>query len=70
VQFHPEFSGAVMKAYVRMLSGELEEAGRSSREILAGVSETPGANGLLAAFTDLCLEGFFHYGLDKGPRPV
>ncbi len=54
VQFHPEFDGIRMAAYVDALAGELTRAGRDPRSLRAGIHETPMAASLLPAFSALC----------------
>jgi GMP synthase (glutamine-hydrolysing) len=55
VQFHPEFSPAVMRAYVAAQAGDMETAGRDWRRAYRRVGPTPAACGLLRRFADLAL---------------
>lgn len=49
VQFHPEFSDEVMRAYVRTQAGAVREEGRDPEAILAAVRRSP-AGDVLARF--------------------
>ena len=51
VQFHPEYSSAVMADYVRAQEKQLEERGQSVDGVLKTVKETPEAAGVLANFS-------------------
>lgn len=53
VQFHPEFSDAVMRDYVRMLTSALQRDGRDTDALLGLVQPTPSASNLLARFAQL-----------------
>ncbi|MFG6136494.1 glutamine amidotransferase [Halomonas sp. B23F22_10] len=53
VQFHPEFTPAVMRAYLRHQAEGLAEQGRDPEALLAAVSPTPEATSLLARFCGL-----------------
>jgi GMP synthase (glutamine-hydrolysing) len=54
VQFHPEFSAAVMRTYVRERQQALQAEGFDVDALLRGVQETPAANGILRRFAALC----------------
>ncbi len=63
VQFHPEFSAAVMVDYVRRQAPELARLGRDPQQVLAEVTETSASNGLLRRFAALA-------GVALQPEPV
>lgn len=50
VQFHPEFSVAVMRAYIRVRSTALRAEGLDVRALLASTAATPKARDLLRGF--------------------
>lgn len=50
VQFHPEFTPAVMRAYLGHQRDTLLELGRDPEALIAAVTATPEASGLLARF--------------------
>ncbi|MDR5867454.1 glutamine amidotransferase [Halomonas koreensis] len=50
VQFHPEFTPAVMRAYLRHQYQALAERGRDPEALLAAVAPTPAATSLLPRF--------------------
>lgn len=50
VQFHPEFSGALMAGYIGQLAAELERDGRDPGQLLAGISPTGAAASILRKF--------------------
>lgn len=50
VQFHPEFSAAHMRGYVRARREALQREGRDWREVSAGVSAAPQARSVLRRF--------------------
>ncbi len=52
VQFHPEFTPAVMRAYLRHQYQGLAEQGRDPEALLAAVAPTPEAASLLARFCE------------------
>jgi GMP synthase (glutamine-hydrolysing) len=54
VQFHPEFSAAVMRTYVRERQQALQAEGFDVDALLRGVQDTPAANGILRRFAALC----------------
>jgi GMP synthase (glutamine-hydrolysing) len=43
IQFHPEFTPAILAAYITEIAEELTEEGRSVEALLGGLSETPAA---------------------------
>lgn len=49
-QFHPEFSAEVMRAYIRRKHDVLREEGHEPDALLAAVTATPVATGLLRGF--------------------
>ncbi len=53
VQFHPEFSEAVMKAYLGVQAPDLEREGFDSQAMRDSVTEAPEAAGLLERFSAL-----------------
>lgn len=54
VQFHPEFSAAIMRCYVQARADLLEAEGFDSRTILAAVAEAPAGPAMLGRFAGLC----------------
>lgn len=50
VQFHPEYSAEIMRAYIREQTKELVAAGRDVAALLDGVAETPMAAAVLKNF--------------------
>ncbi|WP_294906861.1 glutamine amidotransferase [Tatumella sp. UBA2305] len=55
-QFHPEFSVAAAKAMIERRSTELNNEGRDSQSLIAGVTQTPDASSLLTRFIALHLK--------------
>ncbi|KGD72978.1 glutamine amidotransferase [Tatumella morbirosei] len=55
-QFHPEFSVAAAKAMIERRSTELDNEGRDSQSLIAGVTQTPDASGLLTRFISMQLK--------------
>jgi len=55
VQFHPEFTVPVMRAYLVRKRDELQALGHDPDALVAGVTDTPQASSLLAAFAALAL---------------
>lgn len=53
VQFHPEFSSAVMKAYLGVQAPDLEQEGFDSQAMIDSVTDAPEAAGLLERFSAL-----------------
>jgi len=56
VQFHPEFSSAVMKAYLGVQAPDLEREGFDPQAMISSVTDAPEASGLLKRFSDLVKE--------------
>lgn len=54
VQFHPEFSAEIMRAYIDKQAQELIHEGRSPDRLLQNVTPTPEAAAILSAFARLC----------------
>ena len=50
VQFHPEYSDAIMRTYIREQADELSAAGKDIAGLLASVGPTPAAASLLQRF--------------------
>lgn len=50
VQFHPEFDGAIMRAYIRSRSDSLEREGLDPRKLLDEATDTPFGLAVLRAF--------------------
>ncbi|MDX1457824.1 MAG: glutamine amidotransferase [Marinobacter sp.] len=57
VQFHPEFSAPIMRAYLEVQSPSLREEGLDPDALIAGVTDTPEAASLLQRFSQLVLAG-------------
>jgi len=53
LQFHPEFDAGIMKTYIEERASELREEGWDVDRLLAQVSDTPEATGLLSRFARL-----------------
>jgi len=53
VQFHPEYTADIMRAYIREQAGELAAAGMETEWLLQAVAPTPAAGGLLRTFAGL-----------------
>lgn len=53
VQFHPEYTPEIMRAYIREQAGELAAAGMGTEHLLAAVAPTPESGGLLRKFAVL-----------------
>jgi len=51
VQFHPEFSDEVMRAYLEVQAPDLRKEGLDADALLAGVSSAPEASSLLERFS-------------------
>lgn len=56
VQFHPEFSADVMRAYVSEQSGALLKQGHDVEALIAAVADTDAANALLKRFMAIVRE--------------
>ena len=52
VQFHPEFTPEVMRAYLARQVDKLRDQGQDPEALLAGVTATPEASSLLARFAE------------------
>ncbi|PLX96495.1 MAG: GMP synthase [Desulfuromonas sp.] len=52
VQFHPEYSTTIMRAYIEEQATELEASGRDLQQLLAKVRETPIATLILKRFAE------------------
>ena len=55
VQFHPEFSEEVLRAYLHRLGPELAQEGKDAHAITAGLHPAPLASSLLPTFARLAL---------------
>ncbi|MFT7337972.1 MAG: GMP synthase (glutamine-hydrolyzing) [Marinobacter maritimus] len=56
VQFHPEFTDAIMRAYLGVQAPDLEREGFDSQAMIDSVVRAPEASGLLERFSALVLE--------------
>jgi len=56
VQFHPEFTDAIMRAYLGVQAPDLEREGFDSQAMIDSVVRAPEASGLLERFSVLVLE--------------
>ncbi|MBD3640245.1 MAG: glutamine amidotransferase [Marinobacter sp.] len=56
VQFHPEFSDAVMRAYLEVQAPELDKEGLDAHALLNEVAPAPEASSLLQRFSELVIE--------------
>ena len=57
VQFHPEFSAEVMRAYLKVQAPDLEKEGLDADALLANVIDAPDASSLLGRFSQFVLNG-------------
>ncbi|AZT83199.1 glutamine amidotransferase [Marinobacter sp. NP-4(2019)] len=57
VQFHPEFTADIMKAYLEVQSSDLETENQDARALISSVADTPEATSLLKRFSELVLNG-------------
>ncbi|WP_417529706.1 glutamine amidotransferase [Marinobacter lipolyticus] len=55
VQFHPEFTPEIMKAYLEVQSSDLETENQDASALISSVTDTPEAASLLRRFSDLVL---------------
>lgn len=53
VQFHPEFSDDIMRAYLQVQAPDLDQEGLDSHALIHSVSDAPEAAGLLQRFSAL-----------------
>jgi GMP synthase (glutamine-hydrolysing) len=53
VQFHPEYSAAIMRSYMEHLTSELAASHRDVAALLAAVEETPWAGQVTQRFAHL-----------------
>ena len=53
IQFHPEYTAEVMRAYITVQAESLRKKGRNVEELLLEVTETPFARGVLSNFGSL-----------------
>ncbi|RBW50670.1 glutamine amidotransferase [Marinobacter sp. F3R11] len=56
VQFHPEFSEGIMKAYLGVQAPELELEGADPQAMISSVTDSPEASGLLKRFSAFVTE--------------
>ncbi|MFO7529216.1 MAG: glutamine amidotransferase [Marinobacter sp.] len=56
VQFHPEFSDAIMRAYLEVQAPELDREGLDVQTLLNEVAPAPEASSLLQRFSELVLK--------------
>lgn len=57
VQFHPEFTADIMKAYLAVQAPDLEQENQDAGALMSAVADAPEATGLLSRFADLVLRG-------------
>ncbi len=60
VQYHPEFSGAIMSEYIRYRSDAIREEGLNPEELLEKITETAEAKSVLKTFVDLVISQAKH----------
>lgn len=60
VQFHPEFSEAIMRAYLAVQAPDLKQEGLDPQEMLDSVTAAPEASGLLMRFSNLVIQNKAH----------
>ncbi len=56
VQFHPEFTNTVMRAYLEVQAPDLAREGLDAQALIAGVQASPEASSLLPRFSRLVIE--------------
>jgi len=56
-QFHPEYTGKVMRDYVTAQVDSLTRAGQDVNELLQKIQETPEANRILSTFAQFATQG-------------
>lgn len=64
MQFHPEFNGAIMRAYIQARQDHINSEGLDARAIEQTVTDTPQSFELLGSFARLC----FSYQADKAEK--
>ena len=57
VQFHPEFSDEIMRAYLAIQAPAIDAEGGDSESLLAAVTPAPDASSLLQRFSELVISG-------------
>ena len=57
IQFHPEFSAEVMRAYLKVQAPDLEKEGLDAKALIENVIDAPNATSLLGRFSRLVLNG-------------
>jgi len=56
IQFHPEFSGTLMKEYIRLRSPEMRMEGLDPAKMQMQVTETPEAQSVLEKFVEILVQ--------------
>lgn len=56
VQFHPEFTDVIMRAYLQVQAPDLTREGLDAEALIAGVKPAPDASSLLPRFSRLVME--------------
>ena len=56
VQFHPEFDGPIMRAYIEARAGLLEAEGQDPAALIAELDDNPNGHPFLARFAEIALE--------------
>lgn len=56
VQFHPEFDGPIMRAYIEARAGLLEAEGQDPDALIAKLGDNPDGRPFLARFAELALD--------------
>jgi len=56
VQFHPEFTDAIMRAYLQVQAPELDREGLDAESLLGEVTPAPEASSLLRRFSELVMD--------------
>lgn len=59
VQFHPEFSDDVMRAYLNVQAVDIDAEGGDSKALIGAVTPVPEASSLLQRFSELVISGRF-----------
>jgi len=58
VQFHPEFTDQIMKAYLEVQTPELDQEGLNASQLRAEVTPAPAASDVLRYFSELITDRF------------
>jgi GMP synthase (glutamine-hydrolysing) len=65
VQFHQEYTPAIMSGYIRNMSPVIQALGKDPARVQQQVNETPEAGQMLARFAGLCSQGQSDRGMTQ-----